>query len=390
MVSKLYAKLNLSWENLFTSKASTFVRIARQMLIALCGIGLLALTHHFTQIYTSATTILTVVFISIFGEAISSFLFACALALIADYYFIPPIGSVFDNRESFEHFLIVASVAIIVNVFISSLRLSFRKTIREKRNAERAERDAERSADAMERMLALVSHDIRNPLTSIKLSAQMIPRFKDQPEKIEFFTSKMIEGLDRVDSMIQSLLDVSRVRAGQVIPLDFTYCDLNEILSRTIGDLSLGATDKFTLLKHEPIFGVWSSDGLRRAIENLATNAVKYGNPNSKVNVFLNRQADWVTISVHNFGNPIAIDEQSTLFDSFRRASTSNHSKGWGLGLAMVKGIAEAHTGKVQVESDEERGTTFSLILPIKSESSMASLHNSTTVKKNSFHNISL
>jgi signal transduction histidine kinase len=363
----LRASIRLRWEDLLSKRQSSLTQLTRQTLLAATGLGLEALVYGFTHVYTGATTILTAVVVSLFGDVIPSILFAFGLALSADYLFIPPVGSVFETRESFEHFVIIALVTIVVNILVTSLRTSYRNTFR-------ARQEAERAANAMERMLALVSHDIRNPLFSVKLSAELIPRLPDEPKKAAEIAMKMVEALDRVDAMIQSLLDVARVRSGQVIPLDFLPGDLRETLSRTIEDLSMGMEGKLVFSADKEVLGIWSNEGMRRAVENLVTNAVKYGDPLSKVTISLERRDGHAIIGVHNHGKEIALEDQETLFDSFRRASTGAQTRGWGLGLALVKGIVEAHEGRILVESSKAQGTTFTLLIPIKPLPSLNSL----------------
>ena len=113
--------------------------------------------------------------------------------------------------------------------------------------------------------------------------------------------------------------------------------------------------------------GFWSSDELRRALWNLATNAVKYGASDKPITISVTRTAQGAQASVHNWGRPIPRDEQNELFRPFSRthAAQVGGQKGWGLGLTLVHGCAEAHGGRVSVESTEEAGTTFRLELPL-------------------------
>jgi signal transduction histidine kinase len=108
---------------------------------------------------------------------------------------------------------------------------------------------------------------------------------------------------------------------------------------------------------------------LRRVIENLISNAAKYGSPTGPITLTLEKRASEIDISVHNVGNPLPREELLQLFDPFHRSSTADASPhvGWGLGLTLVRGVAEAHGGRVHVESTPEAGTTFTLSLPLDS-----------------------
>jgi signal transduction histidine kinase len=110
---------------------------------------------------------------------------------------------------------------------------------------------------------------------------------------------------------------------------------------------------------------------MRRVIENLVTNALKYGAADQPITISLDKTPDGVRLTVHNEGNPIPSERQAELFTLFRRLEPMKN-EGWGLGLVLVKGIIEAHGGKVYIESSKERGTSFVLELPQHAEGSLA------------------
>jgi signal transduction histidine kinase len=170
--------------------------------------------------------------------------------------------------------------------------------------------------------------------------------------------------LDRMDRMIRDLLDVSRVRGGQRLPLRLADCDLAVVAREVIEELSVAHGDRFELAPGEAVRGIWSQEDLRRALWNLGTNAVKYGVPGRPITTRLERTADGVRASVHNFGNPIPPDKRARLFDLYSRLREGS-ATGWGLGLALVRACAEAHGGQAAIgESSEEAGTTFTIDLP--------------------------
>jgi signal transduction histidine kinase len=115
------------------------------------------------------------------------------------------------------------------------------------------------------------------------------------------------------------------------------------------------------------IRGVWSEDELHRALWNLVTNAVKYGAPDEPITIAVRRSPLGAYISVHNTGSPIPADEQAHIFDAYARARAADAADrpGWGLGLTLVRGAAEAHGGHVAVTSDRDAGTTFTIDLPL-------------------------
>jgi len=110
----------------------------------------------------------------------------------------------------------------------------------------------------------------------------------------------------------------------------------------------------------------WDARVVRRALVNLLDNAIKYGGECSPVTVRVSEAGERVAIAVHNEGSTVSAEEMEHLFSAYQRARDGRRAakKGWGLGLALVKGVADAHGGVVQVASSAEGGTTFTLSLP--------------------------
>jgi signal transduction histidine kinase len=200
------------------------------------------------------------------------------------------------------------------------------------------------------------------------MSAQLIPRQANLPDKVYSLAAKVKHNIDRADQMITDLLDANRIRAGQGLPIEAASCELRQVVVDTLEDLSTVHGERFDLRGEESIQGHWDARALRRLIENLCNNAIKYGEPTSRVTVSLSRDDEQAELSVHNWGNPIPAEEQALLFQYFARAKSAEASgkKGWGIGLTLVKGVAEAHGGSVRVESTQEKGTTFRVRLPLR------------------------
>ena len=150
--------------------------------------------------------------------------------------------------------------------------------------------------------------------------------------------------------------------------MKFEYCDLCDLVQKIYEELNFVHSERFRFARPEPIMGFWNPAGIRRAVENLGSNAVKYGSKGRSITITLYSNADNATISVHNEGNEIQEADRAKLFDRFYRTKSVEETsmKGWGLGLAVVKEVAEAHDGAVSVESNKEAGTTFSITAPIR------------------------
>ena len=216
-----------------------------------------------------------------------------------------------------------------------------------------------------ERFVSILAHDLRGPLSAAKMSAQLLIRRTDRvDDKGQSLAGRIERNLDRMDRMIRDLLDVSRVRGGQRLPLRLGRCDLGAVAEEVIEELSAAHGDRFQLAKSDGILGIWSHEELHRALWNLGTNAVKYGASDRPITTRIERTPDGVRASVHNFGDPIPPEKRGRLFDLYSRLREGTGT-GWGLGLALVRACAEAHGGRVSIgESSAEAGTTFILDLP--------------------------
>ncbi|MBD1847262.1 HAMP domain-containing histidine kinase [Cyanobacteria bacterium FACHB-63] len=165
--------------------------------------------------------------------------------------------------------------------------------------------------------------------------------------------------------MIQNLLDTSRLRAGQGLSLTFENCDLEQLLQEVVEDLNFAYEERFGLVSGGAVETRCSRKDLRRVIENIATNAVKYGAPDMPITLTLQHTATTIHITIHNEGQPISPEARSILFQQFRRTKTAKDQKGWGLGLFLAKSLTEAHQGTIEVESAEGKGTSFIITLPV-------------------------
>jgi PAS domain S-box-containing protein len=220
--------------------------------------------------------------------------------------------------------------------------------------------------DLRDQFVFALSHDLRTPLTAAKLSAQMITRESATKEYVQKGAKQVIDSLDRADALIRNFLDASRIKAGEPLPILVRKSDISAVAREAIGELISLYGNRFRLLGPQSIEGYWDPDGIRRILENLGSNGVKYGTERDPVTITLLETERQVQLSVHNSGPAIPREDQQTLFDLFRRrkATRAETSHGWGIGLNLVRGIAEAHGGSVRIESVEGEGTTFKVDLP--------------------------
>jgi signal transduction histidine kinase len=213
-----------------------------------------------------------------------------------------------------------------------------------------------------ERFVATLAHDLRGPLSAARLAAELIAR---EPARGQDLAVRVERNIERVDRMIRDLLDANRIRAGEPLPLRLDSCDLCALAHQVAEEARAMYGDRFVVDCTEAR-GIWSADELHRALWNLVSNAVKYGAAKQPITISVTTSADGARASVHNLGEPLPADELPSLFDAFYRSTKARGGAnlGWGLGLALVRGCAEAHGGHATVTSDQT-GTTFSIELPL-------------------------
>jgi phosphoserine phosphatase RsbU/P len=250
------------------------------------------------------------------------------------------VASVASTRPVEEHEWLLSALADQAAVALEKTRLS-------------------EVAEFRERLLAIVGHDLRNPLNAISMSADVL-RQSDAPERFRTRAERIMESCNRMRSMIDQLADFTRARLGGGIPLERETFDLVELCRSIIAEANLshpGVDIRFTA---EPTTGTWDRDRLAQVISNLIGNALQHG-AGAAVTVSLYATTDTARLDVHNLGKPIPPDLLRHLFDPFRTSSTNGVHLG--LGLYIVQQIIHAHDGTIAVTSNGE-GTRFSVQLP--------------------------
>jgi PAS domain S-box-containing protein len=234
--------------------------------------------------------------------------------------------------------------------------------------------DLEEQRALREKFVDSLSHDLRTPMTAGKLTAQLILRRPNDPANVTKLAERIVVNMDRADAMIRDLLDVSRIRAGEPVPLTIKECRMDQIIKSTVDEL---ADVHGNRIRNDneigPVTGYWDESAVQRIVENLTGNAIKYGDKTAPVTIRLRATPEWVEFSVHNEGDVIAEPDREVLFNPFLRTKSAidGMNKGWGIGLTLVKGMTEAQGGTVRVESSEGLGTTFFVRLPKDSRSSL-------------------
>jgi PAS domain S-box-containing protein len=213
-------------------------------------------------------------------------------------------------------------------------------------------------------ILAIVSHDIRNPLGNMLLAAHAMHRLSEPDTPIRKNAEVVMRGVKRIEHIVGDLLDLSREREGKGISIEPKPADLGAICREIIAELESIARGREIRFECQiDGRGAWDEQRVMQAISNLASNAVKHGTPGSSVRMRLTGDDQQVAVEVRNEG-VIPREILPLIFEPFRSGQHhGSRGEGLGLGLFIANAIARAHGGGLEVDS---RGgeTMFRLVLP--------------------------
>ena len=237
------------------------------------------------------------------------------------------------------------------------------RQLRTEAESERAR--AEQAGDLRERLLAIVSHDLRNPLSSIRMGAELLGERKLDPDALRT-VQRILRSSDRMARMIDQLLDFVRLRQGQALTLVRRRLDLGELARAIVDEHRTAHPDRvieLDLLGDGHVEG--DQDRLAQVISNLIGNALQHGG-GTPVLVRVMRGAR-VELTVTNHGPTIPPETHARLFEPFARGDAAEPgtrgSKSVGLGLYISSQIIQAHGGALRLQSDEREGTRFTISL---------------------------
>jgi sigma-B regulation protein RsbU (phosphoserine phosphatase) len=232
---------------------------------------------------------------------------------------------------------------------------------------------AEDRALLAEQTLGIVGHDLRNPLSAIQMSADVLATRTLGEAMQQSVLARIRASTRRANRLIADLLDFTRARNGRTLALARSSVDGHAIARDIVAELS--AAHPSRVLKHMPSGDARlsaDSDRLAQALGNLISNALAYGLPKSPVTVSTIGSEGLVRFEVHNLGAPIHAEHRDRLFEPMTRGQDAGDLRSVGLGLYIVREIALAHGGSVDCVSDLDQGTTFFLEVPRLAEASLA------------------
>lgn len=220
---------------------------------------------------------------------------------------------------------------------------------------------------ARDDMLGVVSHDLRNPIHSVFMSSSFLLELLPEDRKIERTQAAVMKrAAERANRLIQDLLDITQIESGR-LGLHRERHDAASIAHEALELAGMTAADRGVALVRGPLehATMWvDRDRVLQALGNLVGNALKFTPAGGRVTLSAQAGVDEVCFSVMDTGPGIAPALVTHLFDRYWQANTADR-RGVGLGLSIVKGIADAHGGRVDVHTREGDGTTFTLILPL-------------------------
>ena len=230
------------------------------------------------------------------------------------------------------------------------------------------------AVSARDEFLSIASHELKTPLTALRLNTQVIIRQigkKDPsafaPEKIANYADQTLRQADRLNRLVDDMLDIARLQTGK-LAIQLSNEDLVEI----IRDVKFRMNDQFKNITGSELAieapaslkGVWDRLRLEQVITNLLTNALRYGNA-QPVKVRLSEDGDNAHLEVIDRGIGIKPEQREKIFERFERADVSaNDVSGLGLGLYIAKEIITSQRGKIWVESNAAGGSTFHVKIP--------------------------
>jgi sigma-B regulation protein RsbU (phosphoserine phosphatase) len=227
-----------------------------------------------------------------------------------------------------------------------------------------AQAQAQDRAEFAEQLVGVVSHDIRNPLSVIQMSAVLLER-GISPEQQKAAVGRIARSVRRVQHLIGDLLDFTQARLGGGLSVRKSDVDLHQSVADGVAELAAGFPD--CVLRHERAgSGRCNADADRimQAVGNLVGNAVNHGDRSAPITVRTQDDGALFRVSVHNTGAPIPPEVVPRLFEPMVRGAEPGAAQGVGLGLYIVRAIARAHGGRVTVRSSAQEGTTFGIELP--------------------------
>lgn len=265
--------------------------------------------------------------------------------------------------------IVISKVRIFLELYNQKVMLQ-----QKLKKIEETEANLKKALRSRDEFLSICSHELKTPLTSLKMQIQIIDRLREKKgdevafsvENMTKFMGQADRSVERIIHLVNDMLDISRVTTGR-LSLNLEKVQLDKLAGEVVERLSTFmemAECEVTLKIETPVAGLWDKFRIEQVITNLLTNAAKYAH-GSPVIVRVYQEGRFGIVDVQDFGPGITRENQEKIFERFERLTNSDSITGLGLGLYISRQITELHHGKLTVQSEPGSGTTFTLKLPL-------------------------
>jgi signal transduction histidine kinase len=218
--------------------------------------------------------------------------------------------------------------------------------------------------------LAILGHDLRNPLGTLVSGASFIMQATDIPPRYILVATRMYSSARRMSKLVNDLIDFTRTHLGPGMPLRVRQGSMVAVCEQVVDELRTFHPERWIELHAPPLLDAVFDDGhIAQMLSNLIGNAIQYGDGDAPIRVILTAGDDDIVLAINNQGPPIPPDKLSSVFEPLVRAAAriggdQNEYTSLGIGLFIAREIVYAHGGQIHVASNAEDGTTFTVTLP--------------------------
>lgn len=297
-----------------------------------------------------------------------SIIFGLIIIYLIQKSFVNPIGQLLTATKELSKGKF-QKVKISSGNELEELGNAFNKTVNSLENIDKEKKQVDQMKT---KFLSITSHELRSPVTPVRGYLQMLLEdyFGKLNQKQKAAITIALRNTDRLDSILLDLLEISRIEAAR-LKFNFIRTDITKCVTSTIKEMKNFDTKKnITLIpkiSRLPIIEV-DPERVSQVLRNLLSNAIKFSKTNGKVIITAELKNRMIQISVQDFGIGIAKENQKKLFEPFFQEEQTIYRKygGSGLGLAICKGIVESQNGKIWLNSEKGKGSTFYFTIPLK------------------------
>lgn len=336
-----------------------------QFLISISSVLIVSLicffTIHFIGYQVTALVLLLVVSVlamlfDIFPVLVAAFL----SAVIWNFFFIPPIYTFHIAKAEDAFLFLMYFVVAMVNAILTY-------KIRETEKKVRDREEKENTIKLYNTLLNSLSHELKTPIAAI-IGAVDTLKYNptiNESNRTELISQIGIAGI-RLNKEVENLLSMSRLESG-VLTLKYDWCDINDLMNVVINTFENDVKEHHIILQHNEHMPLVKLDSLliQHAVYNLIHNAIQYTPTGTVINIEYYMFQDDCIICIKDNGQGFPKNQQTKVFDMFYRLP-EHKTGGSGLGLSIVKGFIEAHRGKIELISEQGKGSAFIITIPVE------------------------